>query len=346
MVPSLVLVTAHRAGVKRARAFAARGEGELTAYALSMASTCTLALTVPCGAVAFIAVRRFERVKLLQDPPSEAPVCKLGFDPLTGMVPLHEFAATMRARSGPVKGGLLDQAFCAGVGNWIADEVLYQARVHPETSCAALSDTQVAALHHNLSHVVTTACSADAESDNFPADWLFHFRWTGKKASKTADGHAIAFATVASRTTAFVPALQKKTDGDRGRKVHASSAAQKAEPARGRAAGGAQTGGEAAVRPRAPGKQTGTKRKRGVHASEDKALAGPVEVEEATKKRTRTGGKRAASGEGVEVQVGPVAGAALGGATRGARVGRGARRAAEGKVQQSPQTAVRGRRRK
>ena len=61
---------------------------------------------------------------------------------------------------------------------------------------------------------------------------------------------------------------------------------------------------------------------------------------------SKVGGKRAASGEGVEVQVGPVAGAALGGATRGGRVGRGARRAAEGKVQQSPQTAVRGRRRK
>eukprot|EP00960_Hanusia_phi_P017236 507207-Hanusia_phi.AAC.2 len=26
----------------------------------------------------------------------------------------------------PVKGALLDQSFCAGVGNWIADEVLYQ----------------------------------------------------------------------------------------------------------------------------------------------------------------------------------------------------------------------------
>ena len=79
------------------------------------------------GKVAFIAIRRFERVRLLHDPPSESPVKDLGFDPLTAMMPLGAFADVMQGRSGPVKGALLDQHFCAGVGNWIADEVLYQA---------------------------------------------------------------------------------------------------------------------------------------------------------------------------------------------------------------------------
>ena len=167
------------------------------------------------GRVAFVAIRRFERVRLLHDPPSESPVKDLGFDPLTAMMPLAAFADVMQGRSGPVKGALLDQHFCAGVGNWIADEVLYQARVHPETPSSRLSQAQAAAIHTQLQLIVKTACDAEAESARFPRDWLFHFRWTGKAASRTFDGKPIAFSTVAGRTTAWVPSLQRKTDDKR-----------------------------------------------------------------------------------------------------------------------------------
>ena len=167
------------------------------------------------GKVAFIAIRRFERVRLLHDPPSESPVKDLGFDPLTAMMPLGAFADVMQGRSGPVKGALLDQHFCAGVGNWIADEVLYQARVHPETPSSRLSQAQAAAIHTQLQLIVKTACDAEAESARFPGDWLFHFRWTGKAASRTFDGKPIAFSTVAGRTTAWVPSVQRKTDDKR-----------------------------------------------------------------------------------------------------------------------------------
>lgn len=35
------------------------------------------------------------------------------------------------------------QSFLAGVGNWVADEVLYQARIHPEQRADALTEEQV-----------------------------------------------------------------------------------------------------------------------------------------------------------------------------------------------------------
>ena len=35
------------------------------------------------------------------------------------------------------------QSFTAGVGNWVADEVLYQARVHPEQPVADMPQEQV-----------------------------------------------------------------------------------------------------------------------------------------------------------------------------------------------------------
>lgn len=35
------------------------------------------------------------------------------------------------------------QSFTAGVGNWVADECLYQARIHPEQPAASLTAQQV-----------------------------------------------------------------------------------------------------------------------------------------------------------------------------------------------------------
>lgn len=46
------------------------------------------------------------------------------------------------------------QEFTPGVGNWVADEVLYQARLHPEQTVGAMGPGQVEALHAALKHVV------------------------------------------------------------------------------------------------------------------------------------------------------------------------------------------------
>ena len=48
----------------------------------------------------------------------------------TGTAPAR-FRDLVGARTGLLKGLLLDQSFAAGVGNWIADEVLYQAGLDP-----------------------------------------------------------------------------------------------------------------------------------------------------------------------------------------------------------------------
>lgn len=69
------------------------------------------------------------------------------------------------------------QGFCSGVGNWVADEVLWQARLHPEQLVSAMGEEHTAALHKCLQEVVQTAVAADADSSKFPADWMFHVRW-------------------------------------------------------------------------------------------------------------------------------------------------------------------------
>ena len=75
--------------------------------------------------------RRLGRIRLRQDPATEPPIAGLGFDALRGLPGAGRFRELARERAAPVKALLLDQSFAAGVGNWIADEVLYQARIAP-----------------------------------------------------------------------------------------------------------------------------------------------------------------------------------------------------------------------
>lgn len=74
-------------------------------------------------ALAFTDPRRFAKMRLQTNPESQAPILGLGFDPLHSMPTLDVFLGILGKRQGPIKSVLLDQAFCAGIGNWVADEV-------------------------------------------------------------------------------------------------------------------------------------------------------------------------------------------------------------------------------
>jgi formamidopyrimidine-DNA glycosylase len=159
------------------------------------------------GQLAMTSARRLARIRLRHDPPAEPPVSTLGFDPYLALPPLPAFAAKLAGRRGTLKGLLLDQGFAAGVGNWLADEVLYQARLDPRRTVDTLSAAEVGRLRDELQRVVATAVAADADQERFPSTWLFHHRW-GKAAGAQVAGEAIEHITVAGRTTAWVPARQ------------------------------------------------------------------------------------------------------------------------------------------
>lgn len=127
--------------------------------------------------VAFADVRRLGRIRLCESPRTEPPISELGFDPILSMPTLDEFSPMVRRRSCPIKVLLLDQSFSAGVGNWVADEILYNARIHPEQRCNTLTDDQIASLHHFVANICETAVAVDADSQRFPSHWLFGHRW-------------------------------------------------------------------------------------------------------------------------------------------------------------------------
>jgi formamidopyrimidine-DNA glycosylase len=153
--------------------------------------------------------RRLGRIRLRHDPAGEPPISALGFDPLLDLPPARDLVAAVTRRNTSLKALLMDQAFAAGVGNWIADEVLYQAALDPRRKASTLTAPEVRRLHSRLRAIITTAVRVDADASRFPRTWLFHRRWGRDPNAVTARGEAIRHITVAGRTTAWVPSAQR-----------------------------------------------------------------------------------------------------------------------------------------
>ena len=152
--------------------------------------------------------RRLGRVLLRQNPEQEPPVSKLGFDPLLAMPSPARFSALLRARGSIVKSLLLDQSFAAGVGNWIADEALFQAGIDPRRRASSLTDAEARRLRARLRSIVKRAVDANADDSRYPRTWLFHRRWGKRDDARTARGEPIEHVTIGGRTTAWVPRRQ------------------------------------------------------------------------------------------------------------------------------------------
>jgi formamidopyrimidine-DNA glycosylase len=161
------------------------------------------------GELVMADARRLGRIRLRHDPRGEPPISLLGFDALLELPLPADFAALLAARGAPIKAVLLDQSFAAGVGNWVADEVLYQARIAPHRRASTLSAAEARRLRTALKRVIAAAVAVGSDGDRFPRGWLFHRRWGRRADAITRLGHRIRHDTIGGRTTAWVPAVQR-----------------------------------------------------------------------------------------------------------------------------------------
>jgi formamidopyrimidine-DNA glycosylase len=159
--------------------------------------------------VAFADARRFGRIRLQQHPEAEAPISALGFDALRGVPAAAELGRLLARRRAPIKAVLLDQGVFAGVGNWVADEILFQARLSPHRPAASLTPQEVRTLRAKLIAVVAHAVKVGADSDRFPRGWLFHRRWGRDASAVTSRAERIRHETIGGRTAAWVPGRQR-----------------------------------------------------------------------------------------------------------------------------------------
>jgi formamidopyrimidine-DNA glycosylase len=161
------------------------------------------------GQLAYADARRLGRIRLRNEPAAEPPISLLGFDAFAALPSARALAQVLAERSAPIKAVLLDQTFAAGVGNWIADEVLYQARIRPARPARSLTIEEVRRLRRSIRHVVGTSVRLGSDSDRYPRTWLFHYRWGKIAGSVTGRGEFIRHDTIGGRTTAWVPSVQR-----------------------------------------------------------------------------------------------------------------------------------------
>jgi len=177
--------------------------------------------------LAFCDQRRWGRVQLLpagvEDPRTEAPLKELAPDAWKERPSLEVFGGKLKETDIAIKAALLDQGrVVCGLGNWVCDEALFQAKVDPAKRCKALTEVEVKRVWENVEYVCATACAANARSEEFPPGWLFHYRWAKTKKDKAEvkgpEGRGIVFETVGGRTTAIVPSVQRpKKEGGEGK---------------------------------------------------------------------------------------------------------------------------------
>jgi formamidopyrimidine-DNA glycosylase len=109
----------------------------------------------------------------------------------------------------PVKSVLLLQSGFAGIGNWMADEILWRAKIVPMTAAGALTAVQGARLFRETRFVASESLRIVGPNfDDLPRDWLIHQKW---KRDGVCPRHRTPLrkAMIGGRTTAWCPRCQK-----------------------------------------------------------------------------------------------------------------------------------------
>jgi formamidopyrimidine-DNA glycosylase len=113
-----------------------------------------------------------------------------------------------RHRKAPIKAALLMQNGFPGIGNWMADEILWRARILPAKRTGKLIAGERAAIFHAIKFVVKKSLETlGKDFSDPPGGWLIHQKWKRNglcPKHRTPLGHA----TIAGRTTAWCARCQ------------------------------------------------------------------------------------------------------------------------------------------
>lgn len=117
-------------------------------------------------------------------------------------------SALKRHAKRPIKALLLDQRYFPGMGNWMADEVLWRARIHPACKSGDLEEGLRLALFRQILFVCRGAMrTVGSHGGDPPSGWLFHQRWKDGGICPKSNCLLVRD-TIGGRTSCWSPALQ------------------------------------------------------------------------------------------------------------------------------------------
>ena len=117
-------------------------------------------------------------------------------------------AAVNRHRNTTLKSLLLMQQHFPGVGNWMADEILWRAKLNPKRRPGSLQKAEIKALYGRLRWVCRQSLRIVGDDwGEFPESWLFRRRWKDGGVCPKSRGPLIR-ERVGGRTTCWSPCWQ------------------------------------------------------------------------------------------------------------------------------------------
>ena len=96
--------------------------------------------------------RKFGRVWVVKD--ISIIVGHLGIEPLSNQFTARKFNNMLEKRTGRLKPLLLNQRFIAGIGNYLADEILFKSAIHPLRKANTLTKEEKKILHRSIRHII------------------------------------------------------------------------------------------------------------------------------------------------------------------------------------------------
>ncbi len=110
-----------------------------------------------------------------------------------------------RRSRAPLKALLLMQQFFPGIGNWMADEILWQTQLSPRTQAGLLSQKSISNLHASIRKICRDALRTIGRGkSNPPRSWLFRHRWKAGRHCPRCH-HSLQRAPIGGRTTCWCP---------------------------------------------------------------------------------------------------------------------------------------------
>lgn len=114
-----------------------------------------------------------------------------------------------RRKNAPLKATLLQQEQFPGIGNWMADEILWRCQLPPHLPLSATDTATIAKLRRIIREVCRDALRVVGASwSDPPAHWLFPHRWKNGGTCPRCR-QPLKRKKIGGRTTCWCPACQK-----------------------------------------------------------------------------------------------------------------------------------------
>jgi len=111
-------------------------------------------------------LRKFAKVELWDEKEltQSKEIREIGIDPFSPEFTFQEFKKRIKNTKRKIKQVLMDQSLIAGIGNIYSDEILFEAKIHPEKKAHVLKEEELKRIYQSIKKILKKAIELGGES--------------------------------------------------------------------------------------------------------------------------------------------------------------------------------------